>query len=88
MEQYEGGINMPKLALSPYEKRNNDFVGNIKKYLHLRGVEDNCQLAKRLGIDPSTLRRKLEDPGKFSLQQLREITTILRFSREDIDAII
>ena len=55
----------------------------IKEQMRKRGLTQ-VQMAKRLGIDPATLNRKINniDGCKISVREANEIASILDFPKE------
>ena len=45
------------------------------------------ELAERMGIDKSTLYRKIKDNGRFDREEIRDLIAIMRIEPKDIDAI-
>lgn len=45
------------------------------------------ELAERMGIDKSTLYRKIKDNGRFDREEIRDLIAIMRIEPKDVDAI-
>lgn len=57
----------------------------IKRQMRSAGITQE-QLANRLGIDPSTLNRKINnaDGCKISVREANEIASILNFRKDEL----
>lgn len=45
------------------------------------------ELAQRMGINESTLYRKINDNGRFDREEIRELIAIMQIDPKDVDAI-
>lgn len=68
---------MPKTATTDAEKKEGALLGTISQYMYIRKMDDE-KLAKALGIQKDTLRRKMRDPGKFWVHEILAICRILQ----------
>ena len=68
---------MAKAAVTEAEKRKAAIAGTITQYMHVRCMDED-KLAKALGIQKDTLRRKMKDPRKFWIREILDICQILR----------
>ena len=73
---------MPKLRESKDDIRDKEFRGLIKYKQEKYGI-DHDELALRLHMDPSTLRRQIKDPNKFRIGATRTLFEVLRFTEEE-----
>lgn len=56
---------------------NRQLLAEIEKHMVLQHIDSRKDLAARMGMDPKTLSRKLEEPERFSLGELRRLWRIL-----------
>ena len=42
------------------------------------------QIASSLGMNRSTMYRKLKDPGRFTVAELRKLVTVLQWSGQEV----
>lgn len=42
------------------------------------------EIASSLGIDRSTMYRKLKDPGRFTVSELRKLVSVLQWSGQEV----
>ncbi len=73
---------MPKLKERPEVAQDKLFKGLISKYMTIGGYEVQ-ELADKLRIHRVTLHRKLEEPDRFTREELRQLFQILKFSPEE-----
>lgn len=66
----------------PYEKQNTLLVALISKYLYMRNMT-KAALATRLHVSLGTLYVRLRNPGDFTVDELRRLTSALGFSEEE-----
>lgn len=63
----------PLIRHGPYEKEALEKVGCCMTLLHITQGE----LARRIGMPPSTLSRRLKNPGEFRAAEMDAITRVL-----------
>lgn len=59
----------------------------LKNRIKARAVELGItvpQLATSLGINRSTMYRKLKDPGRFTVSELKKLVSVLRWSGREV----
>ena len=65
-----------------------DLKWLFKEYMSRLRIDDFKALAKMCGIDYSTFKRRLQNPGNFRMFELSKINEVLHFTPEDIILII
>lgn len=70
---------MPVTKQTYLQEKRQRVKACIASYEQLRMV-DNEQLAKVLSVHTDTIRRKKEDPGKFTLEEIWKLSTYLKCS--------
>lgn len=72
---------MARLAVSDTKKKTSAVKGVITQYMDRRNVSGEY-VAGRLGITEKTFRSKMEDPGRFSVEQLAMVANILQIPQK------
>ncbi len=72
---------MARLAVSDTKKKTSAVKGVITQYMDRRNVSGEY-VAGRLGITEKTFRSKMEDPGRFSVEQLAMIANVLQIPQK------
>ena len=72
---------MARLAVSDTKKKTSAVKGVITQYIDRRNVSGEY-VAGRLGITEKTFRSKMEDPGRFSVEQLAMIANVLQIPQK------
>lgn len=67
---------MPPLRQSPKERMDRAFRAALRYGQELRG-ENDADAVKLLQIHERTYRRRMEDPGSFSLDDIRKLNRYL-----------
>lgn len=75
---------MPRVALAAAKYAEEDFRREIRVKMAYCGISQ-AELAKKAGIDPSTLSRRLKDPRRITLGELEGLHRVLRL---DLAAIL
>lgn len=70
---------MPRLKPSEQEEASRIIRANIA-YGMERQHTDNKELAIRLGVDPKTIRNKINRPDTFTFRELRTVAKALKFT--------
>lgn len=65
------------------QKRYKQMRFTIEHYLNVRG-KTVAEAAKYMCIGETTFRRRLESPGKFSLEELDNMARLLNVSMNDL----
>lgn len=68
---------MPKLLPLPEDKYKRQVVANIEYQCNIRGINKEHQRLI-LQCNPNTLRTKIKDPGKFTLDDLIRLAKKLK----------
>lgn len=68
---------MGRIAVSDTKKKTSAVKGVIVQYMNLRNATDEG-MAEKLGISERTFLRKMDDPGKFTVEQLAIISNALQ----------
>ena len=63
---------MPRVIFET-EKKRRELRADIRGAMELKAIRES-ELAKRIGVDPRTLRRKLEDPLSIKVGELLKIS--------------
>lgn len=63
---------MPKVTLTERQRMDRAFMAALRYGQELRG-EDDADAVRLLQINVRTYKRKLDDPGSFSLEAIRRI---------------
>ena len=74
---------MARPAVSDTKKKTSAVKGVITQYMDRRNVSGEY-VAGRLGITEKTFRSKMEDPGRFSVEQLAMVANILQIPQKVI----
>ena len=72
---------MARVAVSDTKKKTSAVKGVITQYMDRRNVSGEY-VAGRLGITEKTFRSKMEDPGRFSVEQLAMIANVLQIPQK------
>ena len=72
---------MARSAVSDTKKKTSAVKGVITQYMDRRNVSGEY-VAGRLGITEKTFRSKMEDPGRFSVEQLAMIANVLQIPQK------
>ena len=72
---------MARPAVSDTKKKTSAVKGVITQYMDRRNVSGEY-VAGRLGITEKTFRSKMEDPGRFSVEQLAMVANILQIPQK------
>ena len=72
---------MARSAVSDTKKKTSAVKGVITQYMDRRNVSGEY-VAGRLGITEKTFRSKMEDPGRFSVEQLAMVANILQIPQK------
>lgn len=72
---------MARLAVSDTKKKTSAVKGVITQYMDRRNANDEY-MAEKLGIAKKTFRSKMEDPGRFSVEQLAMVANILQIPQK------
>lgn len=74
---------MPRSLVKNIPEEQNDILrGSIKNLMEIRRT--NIQgLVKKTGIKRSTLYSRIQDPGKFTLRELRDLYKALQVPDEE-----
>lgn len=64
-------------ASTQQARNNRQLLAEINKHMVLQHIDSRKDLAARMDMDPKTLSRKLEEPERFSLGELRRLWSIL-----------
>lgn len=64
------------------------FRANVDKYLVLSGVKTKVKLAERMRLCQRTLERRLQNPGTFSVYELRRLSIVLGMPIEECSVVI
>ncbi len=68
---------MGRTAVSDTKKKTSAVKGVIVQYMNLRNATDE-DMAEKLGISERTFLRKMDDPGKFTVEQLAIMSNALQ----------
>ena len=68
---------MARTAVSDTKKKTSAVKGVIVQYMNLRNATDK-DMAEKLGISERTFLRKMDDPGKFTVEQLAIMSNALQ----------
>ena len=63
------------------------FRATVAKQCEIRGYK-KYQVAEKMGISKSTFYAKMRNPGTFSVTEMRNICSVLRFSVEEKTSIL
>lgn len=63
------------------------FRATVAKQCEIRGYK-KFQVAEKMGMPKSTFYAKLKKPGTFSVTEMRNICSVLRFSVEEKTSIL
>lgn len=74
---------MPKLKMTPTEKKLDYFPRLVKSKIELLGMKNVETLAARAGISRQTMYNRLQNPGKTTLIELLRIAEVLKFTEEE-----
>lgn len=69
---------MPKLQESENQQKNRAFRAECMKQMELQRIKP-MTIAKLWGVTIQTARKKLKDPGKQTVPELRAICKFLKF---------
>lgn len=72
---------MPRLK-SRVDKRDSRVYGVISEYSHQHHIK-RPQLAKACGVSETTLSKKINNPGCFTLSEIRAICEFLRIPADE-----
>lgn len=72
---------MPRLK-SRVDKRDSRLYGVISEYSHQHHIK-RPQLAKACGVSETTLSKKINNPGCFTLSEIRAICEYLRIPTDE-----
>lgn len=72
---------MARPAVSDTKKKTSAVKGVITQYMDRRNVSGEY-VAGRVGITEKTFRSKMEDPGRFSVEQLAMVANILQIPQK------
>ena len=72
---------MPRKSKEQIDKRTQAVAANIKGELAYTGMKEN-ELAAKMGVHENTLYNRFKSPGKFDLDELYKICSILNISFE------
>lgn len=73
---------MPRLRQSETEKKNIALRQLIKTYQIERGQKSTKELAELMPCSKSTLYKRFDDPGSFTVTELRRIKACLQIPEE------
>lgn len=79
---------MPKLKMTPTEKKLDYFPRLVKSKIELLGMKNVEALAARAGISRQTMYNRLQNPGKTTLIELLRIAEVLKFTEEEKRSIV
>ena len=79
---------MPKLKMTPTEKKLEYLSRLIESKIKLYGIKNVAALATRVGVSKATMYDRLKHPDKMALIELLRISEILRFTDEEKGLII
>lgn len=73
---------MPRLAKSKEDKQRQSLVDAIDLYMigKIRSGADSRTAARSLGIPYSTLNKRRQNPGNFTLREIQFIANVLNVS--------
>lgn len=71
---------MPRIKQFSGRYADDDFRKELRRQQGVYNLMSTRALGKDLGIPPSTLHRKIEEPEKFSVEDLRKLVAGLKLS--------
>ena len=74
---------MPKLKPTTTETRSRMVRAMIRKNMELQGITTTDELGAKVRMSGRTLRKRLEYPETFTLDELWRVADALRFSNRD-----
>ena len=72
---------MGRTAVSDTKKKTSAVKGVIVQYMNLRNATDE-DMAEKLGISERTFLKKMNDPGKFTVEQLAIMSNALQIPQK------
>lgn len=86
---FERGTSvMPRIRQLANQYANEDFVKEIRKRMIDLNYVSIADVAKTINVDPRTLYRRINDPGKFCVKDLRKLIPLLRLNPDAILALL
>lgn len=79
---------MPRIRQLKDQYENEDFVKEFRKKMIDLNYVSIADVAKTVNVDPRTLYRKMKDPGKFCVNDLRKLIPLLRLDPNAILALL
>lgn len=76
-----------KIYLTERAKSEDLLVQYIRERRLILGMTQ-VALSKKLGMGITTLRSRLDSPGRFTWSELRTLFKVLRFSKEQIEKVL
>ena len=62
---------------------NSLLSANVARNMSLLGIKNKSELARRMQLNIKTLSKKLNDPEKLTLKELRRLVYVLQFSEQE-----
>lgn len=81
---------MPKVILTEQQRMESrsETAGQSLRVLvsacMMRDRLKQADIARKIGMNPSTFTRRLRDPGSFTLDEFRRLASALRFSDKEL----
>lgn len=72
---------MGRIAVSDTKKKTSAVKGVIVQYMNLRNATPEY-MAEKLGISERTFLRKMDEPGKFTVEQLAIMSNALQIPQK------